>query len=195
MKGFESLRAEGKQKQERAMAQEIWLSLKRSLQCKPRSSEVRDPKGLSKHQRSAQRKESQGNKKNSDKLENCSPKSKGNIRDNNLNTVTHEIVLDVSNREVRFCPCCPFPQSGKGSKSVEGPQKSKGRNTPSRETHHVDACSECNISSWPSTPSRVLLHTEYSNDPSILSCEKCGQKLKNLDAIEAHHVSEHSGNG
>ncbi|KAF7822457.1 PolyADP-ribose polymerase [Senna tora] len=146
------------------MGHEVWLSLKRSFQCKPRPSEIHDP-NKDKQQRNAQRK------------------------DNNLNPITHEIVVDASNGQVRFCPCCPFPQS----KSMEGPNKSKRPSKPSRETHfHVDAHNECNMSSRPNIPQRALLQIDNSNDPSILSCEKCGEKLKKLDANEAHSISAHS---
>lgn len=200
------------------------LTLKRSL-CKPCHSEkpeVHDPKGSPNHhfrqQRNLQRSSSSSsskeeqrkinrNSKKSSSSENCSPRSKGN---SNNNIVTHEVVLDPTSGQVRFCPCCPFPQyvsshhnkgifEGSNSKSSKGPNNNNNNiATPSRQTHHhdVDACSECNISR-PSTPpssSRVFLNnTKYSNDdPSnLMNCEKCGQKLKNLDAIEAHSGNYH----
>ena len=177
---------------------EVLLSLKRTLQCKPHQKEVHDPK-VSRYQRSTQRTKSgeversnikgfiQGSKKHSEKQLSFNPKPKGGIDING--NITHEIVFDSSNSETKVFRCCPCPQSKSSSKGSEGSHRTTRRPaTPSRITHHVDY-NEGNISSNTS----MLVQMNF-NAPSNLICHKCGEKLKNLDAVEAHNISEHSGN-
>lgn len=185
---LESLRAQGREKQRML---EVWLSLKRRFQCKPHPKEFHDPKA-SQHQRNAQRTKSgklegstikgfiQGIKKHSEKPQSFKPKTKGVI--DITNPITHEIFLDSSNSEIKICRCCPCSQSNSSSKSSEGPHRTTRPSTPSSIVHHVDYNEE-----------RMSIQME-SVDPSILICHKCGEKLKNLVAVEAHHISEHSGN-
>lgn len=180
------------------MPEDFWLSLKRSLNCKPNPSEVHDPNSST--HRSSQRNSNskdfiQGRSKNhSEKPRSCSPITSQRTNDI-LNPITHEIVLDSSNNGgFRICRCCPCPLSDRGGKEVDGPQRSRRptiASSSSRKTHHAD-CNECNLFS--SNP-KVLVQTgsSSSNDPAILICHKCGEKLKCVDAVEAHHVSQHSG--
>ena len=162
---------------------DLCLSLKRSL-CKLQPSEVSDPRG-SRHKRETQRKGFvRGSKRPPDKPRSCSPKSKGD----GDNPVTQVIILDNPNGKTELCHCCPCPSSDRVVKSVVQPQKSRRPVTPTRKSNHGD-CSECDGSS----NRRVILQAD-SNIPSALICNKCGEKLKKLDSVEAHNISEHSGN-
>ncbi|XP_024632189.1 uncharacterized protein [Medicago truncatula] len=78
------------------------------------------------------------------------------------------------------------------SKDLEGTFRTTRRasaSSSSRLTNHVDDYDEENVSS------RTRLLVEMDSEdccPSILICYKCGEKLKNLTAVEAHHITEHS---
>ena len=164
---------------------DLCLSLKRSL-CKLQPSEVSDPRG-SRHKRETQRKGFvRGSKRLPDTPRSYSPKSKGD--GDNLNPITQVIILDNSNGKTELCHCCPCPSGDRGGESVERPQKSRRPVTPTRKSNHGD-CSECDGSS----NQRVILQAD-SNIPSALICNKCGEKLKKLGSVEAHNISEHSGN-
>ncbi|KAJ1434847.1 Zinc finger C2H2-type [Sesbania bispinosa] len=97
------------------------------------------------------------------------------------NPISHEIVLDSSNNE-----SCRCPQSSSSSKDSEGSHRTRRPATPSRTTNPIDY-NEANVSS----DTRMWIEMD-SDGPSTLICRKCGEKLKNLDAVEAHHISEHS---
>ncbi|KAF1887838.1 hypothetical protein Lal_00023846 [Lupinus albus] len=104
----------------------VWDSLKKSLHCKPNSTEVHDPSRTKHPNRSDQRKkhskESHSKQGNSDAL----------------NLVTHEIVLDTLTGENKFC-CCPFPQNNEdASKCVESSYGSTRKNIISDKTYQVD---------------------------------------------------------
>ncbi|OIV91608.1 hypothetical protein TanjilG_09020 [Lupinus angustifolius] len=159
---------------------EFCLSLKRRLQCKPHPKQVHDPKQSNNN---AQRTKSgkfegsnikdfiKASKKQIEKLGSFKAKPKGGIEI--TSPITHEIFLDS---EVKICPCCPCPQTNKG---LEGSHRRTRSYTPSRIVHNVDY-NEGNMSK------------DYYDGPSILTCDKCGEKLKNHVAVEAHHISEHS---
>ncbi|KAK7328025.1 hypothetical protein VNO77_22119 [Canavalia gladiata] len=162
---------------------EAWLSLKRTLQCKPHLNQVHDPK--TRNQISNQKTKSgnlersntkdlvQGSKRYSKKPPSSNPKPKGGIN-----------ILHISNNEI--CACCPCPQSNSGSRGSEGSHRTRRSATSSRITNPLDY-NEANVS--PNT--RMLVQMD-SDGSSTLICHKCGEKLKNLDAVEAHQISEHS---
>lgn len=162
---------------------EICLSLKRKLQCKPHPKQVHDPK-TRRHQKGNQRTRSgplehsniQGSKRHTRKSLSFNSKLKGAI--DISDPIIHEIVLDGSNS-----------QSNRGSKDPEGSYRTRRPATPSITTHPVDDYNEANVSSH----TRMSVQMD-SDGPSMLTCYKCGEKLKNLIAVEAHHISEHSGN-
>ncbi|KAI4299242.1 hypothetical protein L6164_032719 [Bauhinia variegata] len=171
---------------------QIWHSLKRSLNCKLKVSEVHDPKAR-RHQKSAQRKEpdklepskmkdSVKGSSEAAKRQSCSPKS--NSSSNILNPVTHEIVLDSFNGEIKLFQCYPCPCPPQGCKDVKQHQKSTRSGTSSGNSHDVD-CKNSNFSSRVS--SREIFHCTSNS-----ICHICGQKSKKIDAVEAHYVSEHS---
>ncbi|TKY71580.1 hypothetical protein E2542_SST00312 [Spatholobus suberectus] len=168
---------------------EVWLSLKKTLQCKPHPNQVHDPRTI-RQQKGNQRKKS-GNLESSNtkdfiqgsKRHSKNPLSfKGDI--DITSPITHEIVLDTSNNEIGRC--CPCPRSNSSSKRSEGSHRTRRSATSSKITYPVDY-NDANVSS----NTRTLVQMD-SDGCSTLTCHKCGEKLKNLDAVEAHHISEHS---
>jgi hypothetical protein len=101
---------------------EMWLNLKRSLHCKPQSSEVYDPKANRHHKI----------KNNKDKsVKNC-------INGTMLNHVTHEIVFDSKSGEIKCYPCFQNIEVPPSShRSIKG-------TTTSTKSYCVD-CDECFI--------------------------------------------------
>ncbi|KAL2341995.1 hypothetical protein Fmac_009935 [Flemingia macrophylla] len=162
---------------------EVWLSLKKTLQCKPDPNQVHDPKTITIRQQKGNQRTKSGNLESSNTKDSIQgskrhsknqPSFKGDI--DITHPITHEIVLiDSSNSEI--CPCCPRPQSSSDSKT---------RITSSKMTNSLDY-NEANVSS----NRRMLLQMD-SDGFSTLICHTCGEKLKNLDSVEAHHISEHS---
>ncbi|KAG4960567.1 hypothetical protein JHK87_037200 [Glycine soja] len=170
---------------------EAWLSLKKTLQCKPQPNQVHDPKTTRQQKGNQRTKLSnlessntkdfiQGSKRHLKK----SLSYRGDI--DITSPITNEIVLDSSNNGTSRC--CPCPQSNSGNKASEGSHRTRRSATSSKitMTYHVDY-NEANVSSNTST----LVQMD-SDGCSTLTCHKCGKKLKNLDAVEAHHISEHS---
>ncbi|RDY05315.1 hypothetical protein CR513_10862, partial [Mucuna pruriens] len=168
---------------------EVWLSLKKTLQCKPHPNQVHDPKTI-RQQKGNQRTKS-GNLESSNTKDFIqgskrllkNPLSfKGDI--DITSPITHEIVLDSLNNEI--CRCYPCPRSNIGNKGSEGSRRTRRSATSSKITYPVDY-NEGNVSS----NTRTLVKID-SDGCSTLICYKCGEKLKNFDAVEAHHISEHS---
>lgn len=170
---------------------EAWLSLKKTLQCKPQPNQVHDPKTITQKKGNQRTKlsnlESSNNKDfiQGSKRHSKVPSSfRGDI--DITSPITHDRVLDTSNNEI--CRCCPCPQSSSSSKRLEGSHRTRRLATYSKVTNPV-YYNEANVSS----NTRMLVQMD-SDGCSTLICNKCGEKLKNLDAVEAHHISEHSGN-
>ncbi|XP_027192255.1 uncharacterized protein [Cicer arietinum] len=159
---------------------EVWLCLKKSLPCKPDSSEVHDPKANKHHRR----------KNNKDKndfsnVKDCT-KSQANSIMLNPVCVTHEIVIDRKSGEIKICPCYPCSQSIEDGKGVEG---SSNRSMPSTKTYCVDC--ECGIFSKPKV--KVVKDSRNGNFPTITCPREFGEKSNSLDTIEEEHdISEHS---
>ncbi|XP_028796047.1 uncharacterized protein LOC114751559 [Neltuma alba] len=171
------------------MRDNFWLSLKRSIHCKPSPSEVHEPEAT------IPKRIPQKNSNSMDCFQRtsnmlCEKPNSGSLikslrSSDILNPITHKVVLDMSLNGFRICRCCRSPSS----KGARGPHESASPTiTPSKKTHHVD-CNECNISS---SNSRVSMQTDSNNNNNNLVCLKCGEKLKFVDAVEAHHVSQHS---
>ncbi|CAJ1961460.1 unnamed protein product [Sphenostylis stenocarpa] len=165
---------------------EAWLSLKKTLQCKPHPNQVHDPKTI------RQQKGNQRTKLASLEISNTkdfiqeskrhSKNSLGFKGDIDITgPITHEITLNSSNHETsRSFPC---PQSTSSNKASHRTRRSA---TSSRITFPVDY-NEANVSS----NTRTLVQMD-SDGCSTLTCHKCGERLKNVDAVEAHHISHHS---
>ncbi|KAK7302155.1 hypothetical protein RJT34_13036 [Clitoria ternatea] len=174
---------------------EVWLSLKRTIQCKPHPNQVHHPKAI-RHKKSNQGTKSgeleclttkdfnfiQGSKRHSKNPPSFNPKPKRGI--NITSPITHEIDLDSPNNEI--CRCCPCPPSNSGSKGLEGSHRRRRVATSSRITNPIDY-NEANVSSNTS----MLVQMDFDGSPTLI-CNKCGEKLKNPSAVEAHHISEHS---
>ncbi|KAI9120303.1 hypothetical protein K1719_007336 [Acacia pycnantha] len=155
------------------MCDDFWISLKRSIHCKPNSSEVHEPEAT------IQQRIPQKNSNSKDCFQRSGNLIKSLRSSDILSPLTHKVVLDIS-------PCCsPRPLR----KGVKSPRESRRPTTTSKKTHHHVNCNECNISS---SNSRLLMHTDSNYNCSTLVCLKCGEKLKFVDAVEEHHVSQHS---
>jgi len=164
---------------------EAWLSLKKTLQCKPQPNHVHDPNII--RQQKGNQKTKLGNLESSNtkdfiqgsKRHSKNPLSfKGEI--DITGPIIDEITLDSSNRETSRRFSCP--QSNSSNKASLRTRRSA---TSSRIAYPVDH-NEANVSS-------NLVQMD-SDGCSSLTCHKCGEKLKNLVAVEAHHISHHSGN-
>ncbi|KAK4271384.1 hypothetical protein QN277_020086 [Acacia crassicarpa] len=158
------------------MSDDFWISLKRSIHCKPKSSEVHEPEAT------IQQRIPQKNTNSKDCLQRSGSLIKSLRSSDILSLLTHKVVLDIS-------PCCSSRPLRKGVKSPR--ESRRPTTTTSKKTHHHVNCNECNISS---SNSRLLMQTDsnYNNNCSTLVCTKCGEKLKFVDAVEEHHVSQHS---
>ncbi|OIW15267.1 hypothetical protein TanjilG_16517 [Lupinus angustifolius] len=132
----------------------VWHSLKKSLHCKPHSTEVHDPSRTRHHNRSDQRKK---HSKESHSKQGI-PLSQGSS--DVLNLVTHEIVLDTLTGENKFCSC-PFPQNNEdASKGVESSYGSTRKTIISDTTHYVDFDDKYDTST---EHSAIQLHKEDSS--------------------------------
>jgi len=146
---------------------EVWLYLKKSLHCKPQSSEVYVPEANTHHKRE------NGLNHSNKKL--SSPEY---LADNvMLNHVSHEIVVDSKSGEIKICPCYPNSKSIEDRKGVD--RSIKGI-IASTKTHCVD-CDECCIFSKP----KVKVIKDCNVDLPATTFP--------LDTIEENDISEHSG--
>lgn len=148
---------------------EICLSFKRKLQCKPQPKQVHDPKTF-RHQK--------------DDTNNQRRKS-GLLEHSNIQGIIQGSKRYFSSRK-------PEGNIDISDPIIDGVlTRRASASSSSRLTNHVDDYDEENVSS------RTRLMVEMDSDdcrPSMLICYTCGEKLKNLNAVEAHHITEHSGN-
>jgi hypothetical protein len=148
----------------------MFHSLKNKLQCKPNRKEVYDPKKI-RHQK--------GSKRYLTNSSSFYEESEGSI--DISDPIINEILYDSSS----------LSQCNSGIKDWEGSFRTTKRvSTSSRLINHVDDYNEENASS----KTRLFVQVDSDDGPSILMCYKCGEKLKNLNAVETHHITQHSGN-
>lgn len=164
---------------------EFCVSLKNKLQCKPNKKHVYDPKTI-KHQKGKnnQRTKSglldhsniiQGSKRFLTNSSSLYQESEGSIEISD--PIIHEILHDSSIGQI----------CSSGRKDFEGSfRTTRSASTSSWLTNPVDYNEE-NVSSR----TRLLVQMDSDDGPSILICHKCGEKLKNLNDVETHHITEH----
>ncbi|XVF27782.1 hypothetical protein REPUB_Repub14bG0138500 [Reevesia pubescens] len=192
----------------------LFSSLKRSVKCKPESSDVQDPKGNSSETRkpclcksgcsrslSNLRDVIHGSKRRTDKAPIDSPRSIGSS--DILNPITHQVVFTDSKCELKIrTRCCDNNGNGKGGSTFVGTLRP---GTPGPGNRFMEPVYSGRRSL--SLSSRIL------GGPSILGssndissrprrsldagsqgyvCQKCGENFKRLEAIEAHHLSRHA---
>ncbi|XP_027343287.1 uncharacterized protein LOC113855857 [Abrus precatorius] len=142
---------------------QFWHLLKKSLHCKPHSSEVHDPKASKRTQR----------------------KMQSTIDSSNVKHVSHEILLDSISGEIKICP--QGNEDGKGAKGSH-PHRSTKRIIPSSKTHFFH-CDECNVFS----KSKGSRQKDSTTDPPTSTRNyKGGEKLKSIDTVEERDIPEHS---
>jgi hypothetical protein len=169
------LKVEYKEKREK-----MFHSLKNKLQCKPNPKEVHDPKKI-RHQKGLLDHSNiiQGSKRYLTNSSSFYEESEGSI--DISDPIINEILYDSSS----------LSQCNSGIKDWEGSFRTTKRvSTSSRLINHVDDYNEENVSS----KTRLFVQVDSDDGPSILMCYKCGEKLKNLNAVETHHITQHSGN-
>ncbi|KAL5772605.1 hypothetical protein ACOSP7_012212 [Xanthoceras sorbifolium] len=186
----------------------VWFAIKRSLDCKS-PSDVHDPDASSSNHSSSTGTRNlrqsgcsrsianlkhviHGSKSYVEVPQNVigSPRSFGSNEFSN--PITHEVVLNESKCELKITK---FSDKG-GSGSLFVGTFRPG--TPGPGGHHIPR--------KPATPSRKVLSrgnvgvclnprgscTSNSCGSSKNICQKCGENLKNFDAVEAHHLSKHA---
>ncbi|RDX84118.1 Protein BCCIP-like protein, partial [Mucuna pruriens] len=149
---------------------EVWHLLKKSLPCKPQSSEVHDPKAS----RSTQRKKQV-------KIETQEEKH-----------VSHEIFVDRSSGEIKICQCYPCSHQGnEDGKGVQEPYPltSTKRVISSSKSHCVD-CDECYVFSKKKVPRQK----DSNVPPTSIPHHQFKERLKSIDTVEEEHddIPEHS---
>ncbi|KAF2303611.1 hypothetical protein GH714_020112 [Hevea brasiliensis] len=199
----------------------FWFSLKRSLKCKSQPSDVHDPKARSNLTNVQTRKPCgfgcsrsmsnlrdviHGSKRHVEKPPSCSPRSLESS--DFLNPITHEVILSDSTCELKITgfggnsgvkgvsstfvgtlkPGTPVP----GGHEMVPHYNTTRSNSLSRKTMHGDSpVFGCGTGSGASSKPRSSVDAE-SSDSSALICKKCGEKLKTLETVEAHHLSKHA---
>ncbi|KAK9265404.1 hypothetical protein L1049_007425 [Liquidambar formosana] len=200
----------------------VWFALRRSLDCKSEPSEVYDPRASSSlNNINLTRKSGRsgcsrsisnlkdvihGSKRHIEKPVTCSPRSIGSSEF--LNPITHEVVLSNSTCELKITGFGAI-QDGKGVGATRRASTFVGTlrpGTPGPGGHHIvshynrrtiatpprrnTGGSAVFGGGIPSNP-RSSLETD-SHGFSTLTCHKCGEQFKKLEAIEGHHLSKHA---
>ncbi|XP_020222129.1 uncharacterized protein LOC109804713 [Cajanus cajan] len=155
---------------------EIWHLVKKSLHCKPQSSEVHDPKASrGTHQRK--------------KIDQIDSSNEENQR-HSERRVSHEVFLDRSSGEIMICPCCPCSQ---GHDHEDGNKPHPPRSTCCQRIIYSSKayCVDCHVFS----KSKVPLEKDCSSGPpSSIRHHECEEKLQSTDFAEQHddNIAEHS---
>ncbi|MED6159395.1 hypothetical protein PIB30_041962 [Stylosanthes scabra] len=170
---------------------EVWSSLKKSLHCKPHSTEVHDPMTSRRRQQHHRKKTKQGKVIEGSNNNNNSEKQHsrclgGIIHDR----VTHDIVVDAKSGKIKICPCHPHTQEEDGgNKGLEGSSNASTRRAMSlTKTECVD-CYQCNGF----LKQRAPVHKGSDNVPLTSACHRhqcCHIQEKCAD--EDHSINENS---
>ena len=154
----------------------VWLTLKKSLQCKSEPSDVYDPKRKSAFPSSSKIGRSgcsrsianlrdvviHGSKRHLDRPPSCSPRSIGSSEF--INPISHDVFINSSTCELRI--------SGFHGDHV----RSRSPMPPAA----------------PVRPAKKPAFLMGSSDSS-LRCHKCGEKFGKWEILETHHLSKHAG--
>ncbi|KAK7399920.1 hypothetical protein VNO78_11117 [Psophocarpus tetragonolobus] len=151
---------------------EVWHHLKKSLHCKPHSSEVHDPTAC----RTTTQRKIQG---------------KINSQEHSDRHISHDIIVDRSSGEIKICPCYPVysqgNQYGKGIEDDPHPPRSTKRIVPSSKSHCVD-CDECNVFS----KKKIPVKKAYRDPPTSTHHDECKGKLSVQTVEEGDNIPENS---
>ncbi|XWS19485.1 hypothetical protein CRYUN_Cryun31cG0020100 [Craigia yunnanensis] len=190
-----------------------WFSLKRSVKCKPELSDVQDPKCNSSETRkpylcrfgcsrsiSNLRDVIHGSTRHTDKAPIGSPRSIGSS--DILNPITHQVVFSGSKYELKINTQCCDNGNGKRGSAFVGTLK-PGTPGPgdrlmepvysSRRSFRLSRTflgSPSILGSSNGISSRPMRSLDAESQGFV--CQKCGEKFKKLEAIEAHRLSRHA---
>lgn len=180
----------------------VWMSLKRSLQCKSEPCDVYDPKarlhlntiltrkaGRSGCSRSIANLKDviHGSKKRLERPPSCSPRSIGSSEF--LNPITHEVVLNNSNYELKITGFGAFHEVDNGVNSTYVGTLKPGTPGPGGH-HHGFRYNPSPRAAAIRTPSK---RTSSHETVAIMRCHKCGKDFGKWESLEAHHLSNHAG--
>lgn len=175
-----------------------WFSLKR-FRCKSELSDVHDPKGSSSETREPSSCRSgcsapitkfiHGSKRHVDKAPIGNPRSSRSSVDI-LNPVTHQIVFTESKFKLLINTKSRDHGSGKGGSGASDPSDCQTETEPVYNGRRSFSLSRMILGEPPNLGSR---RTSLDAESRGFVCPKCGEKLKKLDALEAHHLTRHTG--
>ncbi|XP_030457076.2 uncharacterized protein LOC115677962 isoform X1 [Syzygium oleosum] len=153
-----------------------------------------------------------GSKRHAQKPPSCSPRSIASSEF--INPITHEVVFNNSKCEIKIMgvggkvggnhsrsdsnsstfvgtlhPGTPGPR---GQYMVPSSYSSpRSMSTPSRRIGSSSSTSvSCRSGGFPK--SRSIVGPDAHVGSLVLTCHKCGERFKKLDAVEAHHLSKHA---
>ncbi|XP_061979740.1 uncharacterized protein LOC133700216 [Populus nigra] len=194
------------------MPSKIWFSVKKSLKCELKPSDVHDPRAKSdlsniqtrnsiksgcSRSLSNLREIIHGSTRYTEKPLTSSPRSLQST--DFLNSIAHEVVLCDTKCELKITGGRGFE---KGDSSFEDILKlrtprprghdivSPRRSSSYSRKKHGDSPIYCNGNGLSSKPKSSHDADSYGS-PSLV-CKKCHAKFKELDAFEAHHLSNHA---
>lgn len=199
----------------------VWLSLKKSLHCKPERSDVHDPEAR-RHSTTVMTKKAGAGvkrsgcsrsianlkdvihgsgKRRTEMIPSCSPRSIGSSEF--LNPITHEVILSNSSK----CELKITGLSNKGATAssafvgmlrpgTPGPAGNPGMhyfNPSFKASQRVRVDGERQGGS--SDVSRVFSNRRGHSEimaTSGVSCHKCGEQFGKWEGLQAHHLSKHA---
>ncbi|MED6181030.1 hypothetical protein PIB30_015716 [Stylosanthes scabra] len=143
----------------------VWSSLKKSLNCKPHSTEVHDPMTSRRRHQHHRKKTKQGKVIQGSKNNN-------NNSEKQRDPVTHDIVLDAKGGKIKICLCHPHTQEEDGgNKGLEGSSNTSTR----RATCHRHQCCD--------TQEKCVDEDHSINENSVVQLDKEESSWKIIERI------------
>ncbi|KAK1418053.1 hypothetical protein QVD17_27190 [Tagetes erecta] len=185
----------------------VWVSLKKTLHCKPDPSQVHDPKskkhlatfltrrpGRSGCSRSIANLKDVilihgGSKSHSQMPVNCSPRSIGS--NEFINPIAHEVIFSDSKCELKITGFNGGGGGGGDGSSFVGTLRPGTPGPGGALTMHNFKNQE--TSSRKTVSSKSLLSLSNGSSAAVeVTCHKCGKQFGKWENLEAHHLSQHA---
>lgn len=185
----------------------VWVSLKKTLHCKPDPSQVHDPKSKKHLATFLTRKPGRsgcsrsianlkdvilihgGNKGHSQMPVNCSPRSIGSSEF--INPIAHEVIFSDSKCELKITGFNGGGGGGDGSGVVGTLRPGTPGPGGGLAMHNFKNQEK---SSRKTVFSKPLLSASNGSSAAVeVTCHKCGKQFGKLENLEAHHLSMHAG--